>query len=569
MVEAIEKMLGVQPKATETIVPEAFPSVPAFQPIDTVRINAQNFDGLLRSAVELLTESQQQSQVTVQLKAIAQQVAGLEKEAENLRRTSSRLQRPNETANEVSAILPRLGWLEREARSVSRKMTAVRRLQLRTSWTVTRQGKQLQRDVWQARMVPTESLIEGYRKMMRDLARDESKQIEFQASSTGGHADRRVLEALKDPLMHALRNAVSHGIEFPHERVAKGKRAEGLVTLRIEGAGQRLKIVIEDDGRGIDTGRILEIAVRQKILSPAEAERCSQRDVAANPVQSRVLDSRIDHELAGRGMGLSVVYEAVRRLQGEVDLQPVAGGGMSLQISVPVSISTHKLLLVTCGGQNFAIPAYWIDRLHRIRLKDVETVEGKPALTVDGQRISLFPLQHLLNLPQESVANGSEMLAVVILHYRGKRTAIAVDSFLSQNEAVIQDLGPAAPRDGKISGGMLLEDGSSGSRPQPAKFIGEFQQFRNADFPWNPELASKRSSSILVVDDSITTRMLEKSILEAHGYRVRVAVDGLDALALFRAEKADLVISDVQMPRMDGFELLEAIRRIGVYAKSQ
>ncbi|HEX4227289.1 MAG TPA: response regulator [Bryobacteraceae bacterium] len=561
VVKDIEQILGIKPKASQSTVPDAPTPVPALQPLETVRINAQHFDGLLRSAVELLTESQQQSQITVQLKAIAKQLAGVENGAESLRRASSGLQRSDETARESSAILPRLSWLEREARSVSRQVIAVGRLQQRTSWTMTRQSKQLQRDVWQARMVPAESLIEGYRKMMRDLARDESKQIDFQASSADGHADRRVLEALKDPLMHALRNAVSHGIEFPNERIAKGKQPEGLVTLRIEGAGQRLKITVEDDGRGIDTTRIIEVAVRQEILSQAEAERCSQREVARILFSPGFSTARSITSLSGRGMGLSVVHEAVRRLQGEVDLQPRPGGGMSLQISVPVSISTHSLLLVSCNGQNFAIPTYWIDRLHRVRLKDVETVEGKPAVAVDGQRISLFPLRHLLHLQQESTTGESDMLAVAILHHGGERTAIAVDSFLSQNEAVIQDLGPAAPRDGKISGGVLLEDGSVALVLNPPNLLENSRNSELRAFSGISEPAPKRASSILVVDDSITTRTLEKSILEAHGYRVRVAVDGIEALAQLRAEKADLVISDVQMPRMDGFELLEAIKK--------
>jgi two-component system chemotaxis sensor kinase CheA len=260
-------------------------------------------------------------------------------------------------------------------------------------------------------------------------------------------------------------------------------------------------------------------------------------------------------------MGLSVVYETVRRLQGEVDLQPRAEGGLSLQISVPVSMSTHRLLLVSCNGRNFAIPTCWIERLHRVRIKDVETVEGRPVIVVDGQRISLFALQHLLNLQRESAAGESDLLAVAILRHKGERTAITVDSFLSHNEAVIQDLGPIAPRDGKISGGMLLEDGSVVLVLNPPSLVENSRSSEMRAFPGLSEPPPKRAPSILVVDDSITTRTLEKSILEAHGYRVRVAVDGLEALAQLRAEKADLVISDVQMPRMDGFQLLEAIKK--------
>ncbi len=426
---------------------------------------------------------------------------------------------------------------------------------------MTRLSRQLQRDVWQARMVPVESLIEGYRKMMRDLARDESKQIEFLATSTAEHADRRVLEALKGPLMHALRNAVSHGIELPHERVAKGKPAQGLVTLRIDGAGQRLKIAVEDDGRGIDVARIVEVAVQRKILSQGEAGRCSQPEVARILFSPGFSTSLSVSNLSGRGMGLSVVHEAIRRLQGEVDLLPRAGGGMSLQLSVPVSISAQSLLLVSCGGRPFAIPIYWIERLHRLHLKDVETVEGKPVVTLDGQRVSLFALQQLLNFQCESGPSQPDSLAIMVLCSKGGRTAVSVDAFLRHTETVIQDLGPAAPRDGKISGGILLEDGSVALVLNPVYLLDRSGGAELPAFPRTSQTAPKRVFSILVVDDSITTRTLEKSILEAHGYRVRIAVDGVEALAQLRAEKVDLVISDVQMPRMDGFELLEAIKK--------
>ena len=425
---------------------------------------------------------------------------------------------------------------------------------------MTRLGKQLQRDVWQARLVPAESLIEGYRKMMRDLARDEGKQLEFRATSTGENADRRVLEALKDPLMHALRNAVSHGIEFPQERLAKGKPAEGVVTLRIEGDSQRLSIAVEDDGRGLDTARIIEIALQRKMLSEAEARNCSQRELARILFSPGFSTSRSVTALSGRGMGLSVVYEAVERLQGEIDVRPRAGCGTLLQLSVPVSIATHKLLLVSCGGRPFAIPVHWIEGLQRVRLKAVETIEGKPVVRVDSEVLHLLSLQHLLKLKRETGAAERDLLAVMIICCKGQRTAIAVDSFLWQSEAVIQSLGPAAPRDGKISGGISLEDGSVALVLNPLSLLEGAEQAEPLGLEV-PSAPAKMAPSILVVDDSITTRTLEKSILEAHGYRVRIAVDGMEALAQLRAEKVDLVISDVQMPRMDGFELLEAIKK--------
>jgi two-component system chemotaxis sensor kinase CheA len=532
--QAIERVLGIEPEAAGAAGLETAAPFPAFEPLETVRITARNFDGLLRSAGGLLTESQRQNQVTEQLKAIASQLAGMEKEAENAQRG--------------------------QVRSLSRQVGALRRLHQRSAWAMRHLSKQLQQDVWQARMVPAESLLEGYRKMVRDLARDESKEVEFRATSTGVHADRRVLEALKDPVMHVLRNAISHGIEAPRERVAKGKPAGGLVTLRIDTEGQRLTIFAEDDGRGVDLSRVAEVAVRQGILSEADASRRTPAELARILFRAGFSTSRSVTDLSGRGMGLSVVYEAVRRLQGEVDLRPADGCGTSIRISVPLSIATHRLLLVSCGGQTFAIPIHGIERLHRIRLDSVQTLEGKPVIMMlDGQPTPLFSMHQLLNLKNSIAIAQPDVLGVMVL--RSRRAAVAVDAFLWESDPVIQDLGPAAPRDGKVSGGILLEDGAVAFVLNLTELL-DTSAHRELPSLSPPEPAPEQATrSILVVDDSMTTRTLEKSILEAHGYRVRVAVDGLEALALLRAEKADLVIADIQMPRMDGFELLAALKK--------
>jgi two-component system chemotaxis sensor kinase CheA len=517
-IEAIERVLGMEPDAAGAAKPEPA-AAPSFQPLDTVRITARNFDGLLRTAGGLLTESQRQNQVTEQLKAIENELGDVRKDV------------------------------------LYRQVVTLRRLHQRSAWAMRHLSKQLQQDVWQARMVPAESLLEGYRKMMRDLARDESKEVEFRATSSGVHADRRVLEALKDPIMHVLRNAISHGIEAPRERIAKGKPAGGMVTLRIDTEGQRLTIAIQDDGRGVDFSRVAEVAVRQGILSEEDTARRAPAELARILFRAGFSTSRSVTDLSGRGMGLSVVYEAVRRLQGEVNLRPADGCGTSIHFSVPLSIATHRLLLVSCGGQTFAIPIQGIERLHRIRLNSVQTVEGKPVILLDGQPTPLFSMHQLLNLENSRAGAPPDVLGVMVL--RGRRAAVAVDAFLWESDAVIQDLGPAAPPDGKVSGGILLEDGA-------VAFVLNLTEL--LDTPAHglmlPEAAPQQATrSILVVDDSLTTRTLERSILEAHGYRVRVAVDGLEALELLRAEKADLVIADIQMPRLDGFGLLAALKK--------
>jgi two-component system chemotaxis sensor kinase CheA len=560
--EAIERVLGVESENAEIRPPEAAAPVPSFQPVEMVRITAQNFDGMLRSAAGLLTESQRQEQVTLQLNGMVREMGRLEKKGESARQIAAAVLRRSGPREDIGRLNTCLDSLDKEVRSASRQASAVRRLQQRSSWTIGHLGKQLQRDVWQARMVPAESLLEGYRKMVRDLARDQSKEIEFRATSAGVHADRRVLETLKDPLMHALRNAVSHGIESPPERTAKGKPPMGLLALRVDTNGQRLTVEIQDDGRGIDFARVAAVAVRQGILSESRATNSSRHELARILFRPGFSTSLAITNLSGRGMGLSVMYEAVRRLQGDVDLQPVEGGGTRILLSVPLSIATHRLLLVKCGGQLFAIPIHGIERLHRIQLTSIETLEGKPAIVLDREAVPLLSMYHLLGLEQEQVRDDSGILQVMVLRSGSRRVAITVDSFLWEREAVIQDLGPAG-RAGKVSSGIVLEDGSIAFVLNPMQLMESTVQSQPSHFAKlaEPKRSEPAPLSVLVVDDSMTTRMLEKSILEANGYRVRIAVDGIEALKLLRAEKADLVIADIEMPRLDGFGLIDAMKK--------
>jgi two-component system chemotaxis sensor kinase CheA len=213
---------------------------------------------------------------------------------------------------------------------------------------------------------------------------------------------------------------------------------------------------------------------------------------------------------------------------------------------------------VACGGQAFAIPVHTIERLHQIKLQNVQTVEGKPFVTLGGLPIPLVSLGQLVG--QETAKLQPDTIRIVVLRAKSGRVAIAVDAFLRESDAVIQDLGPAAPAGGKLSGGILLDDGSIAF--VLSADLWETSMHREIPaLSKPPERAKKAAHSILVVDDSLTTRTLEKSILEANGYRVNVAVDGIEALVKLRAQKVDLVITDVQMPRMDGFGLLEAMKQ--------
>jgi two-component system chemotaxis sensor kinase CheA len=559
---AIEELLGRQ-TVTVTGSPisplQTPPSSDVFQPAEIVRVAGESLDRLVRSTGQILTESLRQKTVTAEMVTLRHQIAEMEGECWRFRKAAAApLRRLAKTA-EFSSVTGYIEIVERKVRALAGQARLACLQQQRSAWSLKSSAERLQQDVWSARMAPAEDLFEGFRKMVRDLARDEKKEIEFRLNGSGVRADRLVLQALKDPLMHLLRNAISHGIETPLERESKGKPRAGSLTVNIESQRGRLIIEVEDDGRGVDLEKVAQVAAERGILSDAPGAG-SPQDLARIIFRPGFSTSSSVTDLSGRGMGLSVVYETVRRLQGEVDLRSKEGPGASILLSVPLSVSTYHLLLVSSQGQTFGIPTHGIERLYRVKVEQIETVEGKPAVNLGGRRIALYSLANLLRIGDGAAASAPGILPVMLLRSGTRRAAVAVDEFLTERDALIQELGIPCPATGNVSGGVLMGEGTVSVVLNPAGLVETCTQSATPVLKHAKSASAAIPASILVVDDSITTRSLERSILEGNGYRVRVAVDGLEALQLLRAEKADLVIADVQMPRLDGFGLLAAMK---------
>jgi two-component system chemotaxis sensor kinase CheA len=555
---AIQSLLGIAPKGAEVLPAKKAEAAPApqagLQLAEMVRLPAENLDRLVRSTGQILTESMQQASVSLELDSLDGRIAELAVECVRFRKASAALRWRLTSQPGYASVIQHLGFVEEKVRSLAQQSNTARLLQQRSVWSTRRSADQLQRDVWSARMAPAEDLFEGFRQMVRGLAREENKEIDFRLSGSGVRADRIVLQALKDPVMHLLRNAICHGIETPEERAAKGKPPAGSLTLRLNSQRGRLIVELEDDGRGVDLKKVAQV------LSQTEPWEHSPEDLAQAIFRPGFSTSDTVNRLSGRGMGLSVVYEAAHRLQGDVNLRQKEGAGASFLLSVPLSVSTSHLLLLSFAGQTFGIPTHGIDRLYSLRLERVETLEGKPVVKLDGQPVPLYGLAHLLRIG-EGATLSRDTLPVMVLKSGTRRFALWVDEFLAQRDALIQELGMPYPSTGNISGGALSREGAVFVVLNPAGLVANCTMSAAAPLPRIAKPAAQAiAAGILVVDDSITSRSLERSILEAHGYRVRTAVDGLEALELLRAEKADLIITDIQMPRMDGFALVEALK---------
>ena len=559
---AIDDLLGENPVRTEgpgnidlpkrVAAPAPHTGPPS---VEMVRLPAENLDRLVRSASQVLSESLRQESITVEVDALDEAIAETAAECARFRRSSAMALRRISSQKDFARVTRQIGFIEEKVRALAARSKTTRTMQHRSAWNTQRSAEQLRSDVWSARMSPAEDLFEAFRKMVRDLARDENKEIDFRLSGSGVRADRIVLQALKDPVMHLLRNAISHGLETPAERVSQGKSPVGLLTLRLDSERGRLIVEVDDDGRGVDLKKV------DDLLSQGEPGLHSSEELERAIFRPGFSTSATVNHLSGRGMGLSVVYETVHRLQGDVNLGQKQGVGASFLLSVPLSISTTHLLLLSCAGQTFGMPSHAIERLYRIRFELVETLEGKPMVKLDGQPVPLYRLANLLGIADESPSLPGEILAVMVLKSGARRFAIWADEFLSERDALIKDLGMPSPTTGNVSGGAFLRDGTVFVVLNPAGVVASCTSSPAAPMPQRDRpTVEALAHGILVVDDSITSRSLERSILEAHGFRVRTAVDGLDALEMLGVEIADLIITDIQMPRLDGFGLVEAVK---------
>lgn len=540
------------PAPVRAPAPKAAP-VPAGE---TVRVGAEHLDRLLASVAQLQTELLHDDAVGRQLTDLERQLGGLDREWATARETATdELRRLADHAPRVARYV---AALERRLRELVRATRATRRSHRRGVWVARQLGGQLQSDARLVRTVTAESVFQGFGKTVRDLAREEGKEVEFVAAGLDAKADRAVLQALKDPLMHALFNAVTHGIERPDERRAKGKPAAGRVALRLEVVGSRLRVTVEDDGRGIDPHAVGAAAVARGLLTEAEAAALPDADLARLVFRPGLTTARAVTGVAGRGMGLSVVHETALRLFGDADVGPGAGAGTRIVLSVPLTVSAQRLLLVACHGQTFALPVHAIERLLRVRPQELESVEGRSMVLIDGRPIPVAALSRLLDLPGDDSPDGGP-IPLAVLRVGARRVAVAVDALVAERDAVVKPLDEPAARVARFAGGLLLDDGAVALVLNPAELlVGGAPQ---TAAPRAAERTPQVPPTILVVDDSMTTRTLEKSILEAHGYTVRTAVDGLEALAALRAQPAALVVTDVQMPHLDGFGLLEEMRK--------
>jgi two-component system sensor histidine kinase and response regulator WspE len=531
----------------------------ALEPVDrVVRVSAESLTRLVGLAGEALVETRQLRPFVDSLLALraaqvdlCDAVAAVEDRA---------------TAEQPGPASPLAPMLERVRLRCEESLLAINR-HLEDFESFARRNEdlsgRLHHEVIISRMRPLADGLRGFPRLVRDLSRSLGKQARLDVRGEQTGVDRDILDKLEAPLAHLIRNALDHGIESPAERVAAGKPPLGTIRLEARHRAGMLQIVLTDDGRGVDVDRLRSRAVERELVARPVAERLSESEVLEFLFLPGFSTKEMVTELSGRGVGLDVVQSMVKAVGGTVRVGSVPGRQTAFTLQLPITMSVIRALLVDIGGEPYAFPLTRIDRILLCRHAEVHTIEGRQYFDHDGGSIGLVVAAQILDV-DGGEAPGDPM-PVVVISDRGQRFGLVVNSVLGERDLEVRPLDPRLGKVPDISSASLLENGHPvlivdvedlvlsidnvlmGRRLSRLEFERISQQTR-------------RAKRILVVDDSITVRELERQLLQSRGFTVDVAVDGMDGWNAIRGADYDLVVTDIDMPRMDGIGLVSLVK---------
>ncbi|CAN5620955.1 hybrid sensor histidine kinase/response regulator [soil metagenome] len=542
------------------------PSLSKVDNLTSVRVPIEKLDRLLSETEELLTiktKAAEYIQDLTQLKTLVSEL-GLE--------MKSLLEQP-----QTAKISEQLKVLQSKVSSMAKLAS---RDQNNSSLLINRYLETAKTLV----MLPVSTCFEGFPRLVRELARELDKDVELTINGGQLEVDRRVLERLKDPLVHILRNAMDHGFESNEEREAQSKSKARLIVSARQLNGETIEITIEDNGRGIDDQAVKATAIKKLLVGVDEADSLTLEEVYALIFRSDFSTRETVSELSGRGLGLAIVKEKIEELNGRIELTSKPHVGSTFRIIVPTTLATFMGILVEASGQRFVVPLSGMNRAIRVHPLALEIVDERETFMVDGQVLPVAALTKALNLPDNASLKGTpshnrgtsfKYLEMIVISHRDKKAGVIVDQILTEKEFLVKKLGFPLGQINNFAGATILSDSKVALVLNIADLVEtivktRFMQDQKPMFGLAAMLdrvdsenieVKAATKSILVVEDSLTSRIFLRNILEAAGYEVTLCVNGKDAFdTLHKAKSFDLVISDIEMPILDGLGLVKEIR---------
>lgn len=539
---------------------------------ETIRISTDKIDKLFYQTEELINAKYSYLNIVQTLKDIVSDKSTSDKKIKEIKndiKSLSKYFKSEDSATEgrnrdlVNKILNNLEQVLLQEHSKKDILSSLHKTSLTDGRILSTMVDNLMYQARDILLVPFKTLTSIFPLVVRDLSISLGKSVNFKVEGEDIEIDRRILEVIKDPLIHILRNSLDHGIESPEIRKQSGKSETGSIKMIIkQSGGNKVEIKISDDGKGLQYDKILESALKKGFISEETKETLNESDITKLVFFSDVSTSKVITDISGRGLGLAIVKEKIEQLDGNIELSNGKDYGTEFRITLPLSLTTFRGVLIGLEDKQFIIPTLNIERISRIKLDEIKSVENKETISINDEVIPLINLKELLSLKSKSlIKSNSEYINAVIIEHSDKKIAVAVDEIIIEQEVLVKNLGKQILKVKNLQGVAVLGSG----KVIPILDVKDLIQSTDSGYfgsikTEQTERSRDESAYIMVADDSITSRMLLKDILESEGYRVKTAVDGMEALTSLKSEKFDLLVSDVEMPRMNGFELTEKIK---------
>jgi two-component system chemotaxis sensor kinase CheA len=525
--------------------------------IDTIRVETHKLDKLMSQTGELNVTKLRVAQRLADIEDVMMLWENLLKNIAEFGVRNSELKKENNSAFHIPhSAIEKLGALLNTLKNAV--YTDSSRLGLIAA--------ELEDSISRIRLMPLSTIFNLFQRMARDLAKEKAKDIQLIIEGGDTAADKRIIEEMKDPLMHMVRNAVDHGIETPVERERKNKPRTGTITLKAYQTPANVVIEVSDDGQGLDIEAIKRSALKRKMINENELSAMPPSQIQALIFASGVSTSTFVSDVSGRGVGLDVVRANVERLKGTIHIESLPDRGCTIRIQLPLTLATSRVMIVTVNNMKYALPVEHIQTTCLINRKDVFTIEGRRTIVFDKLPVPVAELSELLELKGANpVSKGhmpqSETLPCIIISTGDDKLGLFVKELLDEQEVVLKQYSSILKRARNISGSSILGTGEVCMVLNPYDLI---KSAKKKGAPIAQEKAGAEEEapqSILVAEDSITVRTQMKRILEGAGYEVAVAVDGLEAFNKLGSRPFDALVSDILMPNMDGLTLTEKIRQ--------
>ncbi|NQU51106.1 MAG: hybrid sensor histidine kinase/response regulator [Bacteroidetes bacterium] len=538
---------------------------------DSIHVSTKKLDVLLMQAEEMLSLKLIANQRTKDLQNTLNELMLWSKKASEVYDSSANLKRTldfKKSINsgfekEITDIFQFCEWSGPQIKNIEKNLSDILSLAHQESYSTNSKIETLLEDVKELITLPFSTLLDGFPKMVRDISKDLGKKIKFEVLGDSVEIDRRILEQIRNPLIHILRNSIDYGIEDPKTRIENNKKEKGNITLKIEQLeNNKVELTISDDGAGIDLNKLKQVYIKNEEIEKNDVEKIEEKELLKYIFRSGVTTSTIVTDLSGRGLGMAITQETIEHLGGTIQVKTEKGKSTTFTILLPLTIVTYRGVIIELSNRQFIVPTQKVHSVIRVAASEIETVGNKATFSLNDEIIPLINLSEILELNSTQISG--DVIQIIIFDKDAKKIGFIIDKVVGEQEVLVKKFNKQLTRVRNILGASILGSGEV----VPILNISDLYKSSlnttesNASVSKDSESETEQQKSILIVEDSITSRTLLKNILETSGYKVTTAIDGVDGFTKLKEGTFDAVVTDVEMPRMNGFELTAKIRSL-------